>query len=573
MTRWIALLTVLAVVPAYPARAAGGEQRLVDAPAPAPYRVWPSQTPDGCPFTPSKQWDGVGFTGRHAEYTHADTWYPSWAADGRLYSGWTDGRVDKVRCGSGGKGARVGHAILVGDDPLDLHVIEPGTIPGPPAPYEGRYPSAYLMHEGVWYIGTYCLAPSGRVEHEGTLYNWPWLGPFVGFHISQDRGKTWTPCPHTPADPLFGESGLEGKPVRLGALHVVDFGKAMEHSPDGKVYLVGHGASEGPEGRRFGYNSWITGDAVYLVRVEPGIATMNDRAAYEYFAGRDDSGQDTWSKDFAAIQPIARWKDRMGCVTITYNAALKAYMMCVTDGVITSKRFHTYILISDRLTGPWSLVTYMRHFGQQAYFVNLPSKFIGADGRTMWLCYSANYWWRGRSDPPGSTYALCLQELRLLRPGDPHPHDPLTSPDNVAPTARVTASSVHEGYSVAGVTDGRVDGYPRDTDHEWASQGEKDSALVRLTWQRPVTIDRVWLFDRPNTFDHVTGGMLVFPDGSTIRTGALPDKADKGLEVAFRAKTVKWLAFFVTEVNDGCQNIGLSELAVFQAKGTNTDEE
>jgi len=98
-----------------------------------------------------------------------------------------------------------------------------------------------------------------------------------------------------------------------------------------------------------------------------------------------------WSRDFKEIKPLAGWKDNMGCVTMTYNAPLKKYLMCVTDGGNTVDRFNTYILESDLVTGPWKLVTYLKHFGQQAYFVNIPSKFISNDGRTMWLCYSANF--------------------------------------------------------------------------------------------------------------------------------------------------------------------------------------
>jgi hypothetical protein len=109
----------------------------------------------------------------------------------------------------------------------------------------------------------------------------------------------------------------------------------------------------------------------------------------------------------------------MGCVTITYNAPLKKYLMSVTDGVDTISRFHTYILESDRITGPWRLVTYMKNFGEQAYFVNIPSKFISGDGRTVWLCYAANFKksLNGqplRADPPGSGYGMVLQEVRLL---------------------------------------------------------------------------------------------------------------------------------------------------------------
>ncbi len=60
-------------------------------PAPGTYRVWPSEPPPGCPFPASETIKAVSFTGRHAEYTGADTWYPSWASDGVLYSPWTDG--------------------------------------------------------------------------------------------------------------------------------------------------------------------------------------------------------------------------------------------------------------------------------------------------------------------------------------------------------------------------------------------------------------------------------------------------------------------------------------------------
>ena len=52
-----------------------------------------STPPADCPFQKSDS-IAVKFTGRHAEYTGADTWYPSWASDGNLYSPWTDGNVN-----------------------------------------------------------------------------------------------------------------------------------------------------------------------------------------------------------------------------------------------------------------------------------------------------------------------------------------------------------------------------------------------------------------------------------------------------------------------------------------------
>lgn len=401
----------------------------------APF-VWKSEPPPDCPFPRSKELTGIRFTGVHSDYHFADTWYPSWAADGNLYSPWTDGPVHEDRSDSSGYGgpsaalggmleplpgkARTGQAVLIGKDPLNLAVKSLGTVAADPFPYGGRYPCGSLVYAGVWYYGTYCLAPYGVTRFGATNYNWPWLGPFVGFRISRDLGQTWTETPHTPAKPLFGETGLWGHPVKIGAPHFVDFGQELEHSPDGKAYLVAQGAELSDPKPRFANLSWITADQVYLLRVTPSPETMNNPEAYEFYAGRDSEGQPRWTKDFRSIQPLLEWNNNMGCVTATFIAPLKKYILCVTDGGNTCARMHTYFLEADALTGPWRLVAYLKNFGEQAYFVNIPSKFVSADGRTAWLCYSGNYAtdWNGekiQSNPPGSQYGLVLQEIELVR--------------------------------------------------------------------------------------------------------------------------------------------------------------
>lgn len=52
---------------------------------------WADNTPKDCPFPKSKNFSEIIFTGRYANYTDADTWYPSWADDDCMYSPWTDG--------------------------------------------------------------------------------------------------------------------------------------------------------------------------------------------------------------------------------------------------------------------------------------------------------------------------------------------------------------------------------------------------------------------------------------------------------------------------------------------------
>jgi hypothetical protein len=199
------------------------------------------------PFEQPREMRGLRPTGRFANYTNADTWYPSWAEDGHLYSPWTDGVVldsgeyDPTGEAAGGhpcnsldwegRKAATAQARIEGDDPMALRVLNlKPRVEADPAPYGGRYPCGTLVHSGFWYYGTYCVADNSGAA----LPQWTDMGPCVGFRWSTDYGRTWTETPHTPARPLFGEDLAQAK-IKLGAPHFVDFGQNMRHSPDGKA--------------------------------------------------------------------------------------------------------------------------------------------------------------------------------------------------------------------------------------------------------------------------------------------------------------------------------------------------
>jgi len=394
--------------------------------------IWKSDTPQDCPFEQSKELVGIRFLGLKSGYHYGDTWYPSWAANDTLYSPWTDGvtrRPDGYNEGSSSGDGKLhnttGQGVIVGDDPLSIKAYSTGIFTSPSSPYQGRYPCGSLIYNGVWYYGTYCLDPAGSTPYGDKIINWPWMGPFVGFRYSNDYGHTWKECPHTPEKPLFGETGINGYPVKIGSPHFIDFGKNMQYSPDGKAYLIAHGADTSDAKWRFWNDSWITGDQIYLLRVTPTIENINDPAKYEFYAGNDTKGNPVWTNDFKKIRPLLEWNNNMGCVTMTYNAPLKKYLMCITDGGNTCSKMNTYVLESDKITGKWKMVTYLKDFGEQAYFVNIPSKFISKDGKTAWMLYSGNFApdWNGVRivpNPPGSHYGLVLQKIELLNP-DPVP--------------------------------------------------------------------------------------------------------------------------------------------------------
>lgn len=376
-------------------------------------QVWTAAVPPGCPLPPSQRFAGVKSTGRFSSYTAADTWYPSWSRHG-LLSPWTDGQVGNWTCGSRGSMAATGHALIEGTDPEHLTVTALGTRFGSPGPYLGRYPSGGYVHEGTWHTGTYCL------DETGTGKNYDIMGPFVGFDSSPDGGHTWVRGPHTAQAPLFEEDPAV-LPVRIGAPHAVDLGYELEYSPDGFAYFTAQGSASTTR-----HASWISGDAIYLLRVRP--EDPNDRNAWEFWASV--GGRDVWSSDETAVTPLIEWQDSLGCVTATWVPAISRYLMFVTDGKDTVTTMDSYILEAKSLTGPWSVVAVMPNFGTQAYFLNAPSIFLDPHAPKLWLSYSANFTNGDLAadsglpldhlevDPPGSTYAMCLLELVLLEPGN-----------------------------------------------------------------------------------------------------------------------------------------------------------
>ena len=387
--------------------------------------VWPSEPPKDCPFEPSKDIVGIAFLGVHSDYHVADTWYPSWASDGNLYSPWTDGsapRADGSRESSNsgiGKDATTGQAVLIGDDPLTLKIVSLGLFKGDASPYKGRYPCGSLVYNNVWYYGTYCLAPDGKVNYGTEAYNWPWLGPFVGFRYSTDFGKTWTDTPHTPAKPLFGETGMWGYPVKIGAPHFVDFGRNMEHSPDGKAY------SRRP--RRPGARPQAALRQPELDQRRPDLPAprhaehrQHERRLQVRVLRRPRCPRQTRLDERLRQDPAA---DRLEQQLRLCHRHLRRPAEEVPDvrhRRLAHLRQDEFLHPrSNEITGPWRLVTYMKEFGEQGYFLNIPTKFISPDGRTAWLCYSGNFAkdWRGavmQEKPPGSHYGLVLQQIRLL---------------------------------------------------------------------------------------------------------------------------------------------------------------
>ena len=142
---------------------------------------------------------------------------------------------------------------------------------------------------------------------------------------------------------------------------------------------------------------------------------------------------------------------------------------------------------------------------------------------------------------------------------------------DVALNATASASSAGSGQGASSAIDGIIGGYSNGLyTQEWASNGQGVGAWLLLNWNYTVNVAEAILYDRPNSNDQVTGGTLSFSDGSSVTVGSLNNDGS-ATTVKFAARNVTSAKFTVTSVSSTTGNVGLSEIQLYGAAGTNTN--
>lgn len=144
--------------------------------------------------------------------------------------------------------------------------------------------------------------------------------------------------------------------------------------------------------------------------------------------------------------------------------------------------------------------------------------------------------------------------------------------DNIAGNAKVSAStSLNNNYKADNVKDGLIGVANKG---EWACEGvTTDWGYIRfpwieLEWTNAQTIDKIILYDRPSTDEHIAGGKLVFDDGSIVWVNEIPNDGTAKV-VKFNTKIVKSVRFVTTD-GDG-KDLGFSEIEVYPTRTDATD--
>ena len=211
----------------------------------------------------------------------SDNWPVTWSSDGNQYAVWGDGG------GFGGTEsdgrASLGVARIEGDGDNYTGVNRFGGKSGAcPSTITGKGHGAPISIGGVLYL--WITPGAGTQGYENFT-----------LHRSSDQGCTWTRL-----DVAFDRSRDH---ISFGSF--VQFGQDNKAALDAYVYTV---ATE------------VTDTSSLEIVQEPGrvmlvrvpAASIEDRGAYELFAGLDSSGEPQWSADPAARHAIYEDPDGVG---------------------------------------------------------------------------------------------------------------------------------------------------------------------------------------------------------------------------------------------------------------------
>lgn len=310
----------------------------------------------------------IGVTFDQASHRRAaegsDNWPATWSDDDHQYAVWGDGG------GFGGdeQTGRVsfGVARIEGDRDNYRGVNRFGGINGEcPSTIDGKGHGAPLSVGGVLYA--WITPGSGVSGYDSfTLYK------------SLDKGCSWAPL-----DVAFVRS-TEG--ISYGSF--VQFGRDNVLAADAFVYTVATVVTNTQA-----LNIVQSPGRIMLVRVP--IAAIEDRGAYEYYAGPDATGEPTWSTDLAKRVPIYEDPDGVGAFAqMSYVPGLDrlVYTNQHGDGVsfMGSQSLLT-VAEAPHPWGPWSVIYRDPFFPEIEHSVfqwNFAPKWFSPDGRQFTLIFS-----------------------------------------------------------------------------------------------------------------------------------------------------------------------------------------
>ena len=299
-----------------------------------------------------------------------DNWPITWVDDDLQITAYNDGKGFSNRTPH----LTLGFAKIFGDPP-DHHaedLVSDADTPmgGGPA---GIKSSGLLMVDGILNMFVRNYRPSNSEDYTNSRLAW-----------STNLGVNWNW-----ADWHFSDT--------FGCPEFIQFGKSYSNARDSYVYTVSQAND----------SAYDYSPDIVMFRVPKD--RVSDRNCYEFFAGLGASGDPIWSPDIAERKPIFTDPSGTQRMAITYNAALRRYILTTSHRPPGSSATYTGALgvfDAPEPWGPWTTVYYDDNWSEdyRTYHHKFPTKWMSDDGRTMWLLFSGL---------DGGYYSFCVKKATL----------------------------------------------------------------------------------------------------------------------------------------------------------------
>jgi hypothetical protein len=397
-----------------------------------------------------------------------DLWPSCWSDDDNLYTANGDGR---------GFSGTVGYDAAV------------SRVTGSPGSLTGSTIAGGDAVGTVWTAG-YNRKPTGIACVDGTIYlavqdlkagtNGFDAADAATIAKSTDHGQTWT-WDHSA--PMFGN-------FKFTTIMFLDYGKAGANNTDGYLYAYGL-----DNNWRDSYSGIVTDPQdMYLARVPKN--SVQTRSAWQF-----STGGNNWSSNIDARVPVLTDTSRRYPAMYNGTPPPGGFSVLGQGGVVYDKPLNRYIYTSwTEFTfefyesptpyGPWQHFltkdfggypwTTAKHGG---YGANIPSKFISADGRNMWL--------QSNVCPCGggglSVYDYSLRRMTVTPSTPTTPSNAMDGSRNLAVEAGTVPieKSLHFG-NVSYYNDGVL----AQSDDDWNDEN-KSTSWWGYTWPRTYTLNKV----------------------------------------------------------------------------------
>jgi hypothetical protein len=291
---------------------------------------------------------------------------------------------------------------------------QPPAVTVHPVPGYPNINSSMEADDAPDYRGHSLLAVKGKIyqflctlDHgQGRLRHWN----AVKLIYSEDAGRTWRN--QDGSHPVRFEDWSEQSSRSLaffntpdGCFSILSFlqmGRDYGANRDGYVYV-------------YSPNGNVDGLMNQLMMFRVPVDRVLDRAAYEFFCGKNQSGRPKWRKDMAERQPVhvfpQGWVNSTELFpddivvetwlpSVVYNEALGLYMMvatgtgCAPDGTEFGRPGYMGFWLAATPWGPWRQIhedkawTPGGDLESRPYSAQIPPKWIAPDGKSLWLVWT-----------------------------------------------------------------------------------------------------------------------------------------------------------------------------------------